>query len=359
MAESMGGDGIAGAMVASQIYNTSQAQQPGQQAPRPPRPAHAQTAPPQSQGLPAPRPTMQSVQQPISNFQSGGVQTPGRPYAVQNPFTMQSATMQMPQRPPTQTPMMNLPTQGQQAQYTANQPPPPPQMQGQYLASQQSPQISLSLEQTVINQQQTFNQATVNNENNSITAANGPPMAALYPEQPAVIQNNQFIIDNSSATPGSYFSPAQTGTPASSNEANITNISIENNMNSDMSNNMQFTQSNSSAALINNSMMTTTAPPATDMLGVSTTSTVATDYNTAFSADYYAPASSTDYSAVSTTNLDIQMQAMYMATDDVTTMYSTETLGASETVQGSDDWAVAAAATVTVDYSGGDWGDGW
>ncbi|KAK8062929.1 hypothetical protein PG997_015026 [Apiospora hydei] len=375
MAESMGGDGVAGAMAASQIYNTSQAQQPGQQQPpRPQRPphVHAQTAPAQSQGLPGPRPSMQPVQQPVSNFQSGGGQAPGRPYAVQNP-SMQGPPIQMQQRPPAQAPMMSPPPlQGHQGQYMVNQP--PPQMQGQYFTSQQ-PQYIPPPEQTFINQQQTINQNfTMNSESNT----SGSSMAA-YSQQPTVIENNQIIIENNVAASDSYFTQPSTAptaaVPDTGNEVNITNINIENNVN-----NAQYAQFDPSATYNDNSIMSTTS---TDVYGISN-NTAATDYNTATSTDYnvaamdcstttidynavaadYSTTTTTDYNTAATDydssaafNVDVQMQTMYTAADDVSTLYSTESLDASETAGNGDGWAAAAA--VTVDYSGGDWGDDW
>ncbi|KAK7959151.1 uncharacterized protein PG986_004005 [Apiospora aurea] len=348
MAESMGGDGVAGAMAASQIYNTSQAQQQGQQQgqqpPRPQRPphVHAQTAPAQSQGLPGPRPNMQPVQQPVSNFQSGGGQAPGRPYAVQNP-SMHGLPMQMQQRPPAQAPMMSPPpSQGQQGQYMVNQS--PPQTQGQYFAGQQ-PQYIPPPEQTIMNQQQTINQNfTLNSESNA-NAGTGPSMAA-YSQQPTVVENNQIIIENNSAASGSYFTqPPTAAVPATGTEVNITNINIENNVN-----NAQYAQFDSSTTYNDSSTMSTTSM---DVHGISN-NMAATDYSTT-TTDYNVVA--TDYNSSAAFNVDVQMQTMYTAADDVSILYSTETLDASETAGHGDGWAAAAA--VTVDYSGGDWGDDW
>ncbi|KAK8054648.1 hypothetical protein PG994_009715 [Apiospora phragmitis] len=327
MAESMGGDGVAGAMAAHQLYNTSQDQQPGQQPPRPHRPphVHAQTAPPQSQGLPGPRPNMQPVQQPASNFQPGGVQAPGQPYAVQNP-PMQGAPMQMQQRPPAQAPMMSPPTQGQQGQYAMNQP--PPQTQGQYIANQQPQYYIPPSEHGTINQQQTINQNFTMNSESNVNAADGS--MAAYSQQPAVIQNNQIIIESNQAASESYFAQPPVSLPATSNDVNITNINIEANLS-----NAQYTQVDLSATYYDNS-----------------TTITATDYSTATSTDYNMAA--TDYNSAATTNVDFQMETMYVAADDVTTMYSTENMNAS---QGNGEWAAEASATV--DYSGGDWGDDW
>ncbi|KAK7953255.1 hypothetical protein PG988_013949 [Apiospora saccharicola] len=360
LAESMGGDGVSGAMAASHIYNNSQAQQQGrppgqqqgqlqgQQPLRPQRPphVHAQTAPSQIQRPPGPHPSIQPAHQPASNVQPGGVQIPGRPpYAVQN-TSMQGAPMQMQPRPPAQAPMANPPFQGQQGQYAVNQP--PPQAQGQYLASQ--PVLySPPPDQTVINQQQTINQTfTMNTESNDVNTVNGS--MAAYSQQSAVIQNNQVIVDNSGAYDTCFAqqpaAAAAAATPVASNDVNITNINIEAN-----ANNAQYMYNDSSATYYDNSMATTTT--ATDVVGVSNTTAV-TDYNTTASTEYSAVA--VDYNNVTTTNVDYQMETMYTAADDVSTLYSTESVDASATVE-SDGWA--AVASVTVDYSGGDWGEGW
>ncbi|KAH9909503.1 hypothetical protein F4778DRAFT_775421 [Xylariomycetidae sp. FL2044] len=97
IAESLGGDGAAGAALANQIYQTSQQRpQPGQ-APRPPGPIHAQTAPVQGHGVPSgiPQYTGPSVMNQSQSQAGGGpilpgakpvgTQTPGRPSVVQNP----------------------------------------------------------------------------------------------------------------------------------------------------------------------------------------------------------------------------------------------------------------------------------
>ncbi|KAK8001124.1 hypothetical protein PG991_013346 [Apiospora marii] len=349
LAESMGGDGVAGAMAANQIYNTSQTQQQvqqqgqpqglqqGQQPPRPQRPphVHAQTAPPQIQRPPGPHPSIQQVHQPVSNVQPGGMQMPGRPYAVQNP-TIQSVPMQMQQRPPGQAPMMNPPAQGQQGQYAVSQP--PPQTQGQYIASQPS-LYSPPPEQTIINQQQTINQTfTMNTESNNVSAGNGS--VAAYSQQPAVVQNNQVIVDNSAAS-GTYFAQPPAATPLASNDINITNINIEAN-----ANNTQYTYLDSSATYYDNSTATATTTATSDVFGVINSAAV-TDYSATATAEYSAAAA--DYNNVAATNVDCQMGTMYMATDDVSTMYIAESVDASAAVA-TDGWA--AAASVTVDYSG-------
>lgn len=349
-AESMGGDGVAGAMAANQIYNTSQAQQQahpqslqqGQQPLQPQRPpyVHAQTAPSQIQRPPNPRPTLQSAHQPVPNGQPGGVQTPSRPYAIQNP-PMQGAPMQMQQRPPAQPPMVNQSSQGQQGLYAVSQP--PPQTQGQYITNQPI-LYSPPPEQTIINQQQTINQTfTMNTESNSINTANGS--VAGYSQQPTVIQNNQVIVENSAAS-DTYFAQPSAATPVASNDVNVTNVNIESNLS-----NAQYTHLDSSATYYGNPTATTTTT--SDVYNVSNNTAVA-DYSATAPTDYSATA--TDYSNVTTTNVDFQMETMHMATDDVSAMYGTECVDANATIE-TDGWA--AAASVTVDYSGGDWGDDW
>ncbi|KAK8036172.1 hypothetical protein PG993_008786 [Apiospora rasikravindrae] len=297
---------------------------------------------------------MQPVPQAVSDFQPGNVQAPSRPYTVQNP-SMQGAPMQMQQRPPAQAPMMS-PSQGQQRQYVMSQPPPP--TQGQYFASQQ-PQYIPPPEQTIINQQQTINQNFTLNSDSNVDAGSGSSMTA-YSQQPTVVQNNQVIYENSSAASDSYFTQPPAATPGTGNEVNITNINIENNVN-----NAQYTQIDSSATYNDNSAVTTTM----DVYGVNNNNLPAADYNTT-TMDYNAAATdysttttdynmaATDYNSATAFNLDVQMQTMHTAADDVSTLYSTESLDASETAAGNGD-AWAAAAAVTVDYSGGDWGDDW
>lgn len=358
LAESMGGDGVAGAMAANQIYNTSQAQQQGQQQgqpqglqqgqqpPCPQRPphVHAQTAPSQIQRPPGPHPSIKPAYHPASNVQSGGVQTPGRPYAVQN-TPIQGAPVQMQQHPPGQAPMLNPPSQGQQGQYAAVSQPPPPQTQVQYVDSQPL-MYSPPPEQTIVNQQQTINQTFTMNTESNFNAADSS--MATYSQQPEVMQNNQVINDNSAAS-DTYFAQPAAATPVASNDVNITNINVEATVN-----NAQYTQLDSSANYSDNS--TTTTATNTDALGVSN-QTAVMDYSTTTGLTEYNTAA-TDYNSVATTNVDYRMENMYMAADDFSTLNSTEHVdaSASATVE-SDGWA--AAASVTVDYSGGDWGDGW
>ncbi|OTA98421.1 hypothetical protein M426DRAFT_113017 [Hypoxylon sp. CI-4A] len=135
IAESMDGDAVAGAVLANQIFSTSQSKPPqgAQQPQRPPGPQHANTAPPQAQGVASATSAslqIQAVNRP--QFQQGmqptGVQTPGRPPAVQNQgmvgATANNTAASQPrpnmvQRPPNQP---ARPPVGR---------PPPPQMQQQ------------------------------------------------------------------------------------------------------------------------------------------------------------------------------------------------------------------------------------
>ncbi|KAL7625346.1 hypothetical protein AAE478_004562 [Parahypoxylon ruwenzoriense] len=89
---SMGGNAVAGASLANQIYNTSQSRpQQGGRPQRPPGLQHAYTTPPQVQGLPGisvASPYMQATVRPQQGVQPVSVQTPttpGRPPMVQNP----------------------------------------------------------------------------------------------------------------------------------------------------------------------------------------------------------------------------------------------------------------------------------
>ncbi|KAI0835298.1 hypothetical protein F5Y06DRAFT_137725 [Hypoxylon sp. FL0890] len=118
IAGSLGGNEVAGAALATKIYNTSQVKPQNGQPQRPPGPQHAHTAAPQAQHLPGTNtaaPQMQAMNRPHGlqqqNTQPIGVQTPGRPAAVQNPgmigtATNNNASQQQPgimnQRPPNQ-----------------------------------------------------------------------------------------------------------------------------------------------------------------------------------------------------------------------------------------------------------------
>ncbi|KAI1771905.1 hypothetical protein F4818DRAFT_194266 [Hypoxylon cercidicola] len=123
-AESLGGGGMAGAQIANQMYNASQGLSQNNQQ-RPPGLQHAHTAPPQAQNLAAMAGAFQHVQavgrpQLQQGMQPIGVQTPGRPPAVQNPGmaggVMSTSTMQ--QRPQMRPNMMN-----QQSPYQVSPPP--------------------------------------------------------------------------------------------------------------------------------------------------------------------------------------------------------------------------------------------
>lgn len=96
IAGSLGGNEVAGAALATKIYNTSQNTPQNGQPQRPPGPQHAHTAPPQAHQLPGTnaafpqgiqamnRPQLQQGLQQ-QNVQPIGTQTPGRPPVVQNP----------------------------------------------------------------------------------------------------------------------------------------------------------------------------------------------------------------------------------------------------------------------------------
>ncbi|KAI4863189.1 hypothetical protein F4820DRAFT_381365 [Hypoxylon rubiginosum] len=142
IAESLGGDGVAGASIANQIYNVSQAQGTPQnnQPQRPQGLQHANTAPPQpnntagvsgqSQYTQAMgRPQLQQGMQPM------GVQTPGRLAVVQNPGMIggaanSSMVQQQPQMRPNM--MTNQQTPQQISRPPAGRPPvAQPQQPGQ------------------------------------------------------------------------------------------------------------------------------------------------------------------------------------------------------------------------------------
>ncbi|KAI1414354.1 hypothetical protein F5Y13DRAFT_159382, partial [Hypoxylon sp. FL1857] len=121
IAGSFGGNEVAGAAIASKIYNTTQGKPQNGQPQRPPGPQHAYTAPAQAQHLPGTNivsPQMQAMNRPQLQhglqqqiMQPTGVQTPGRPPVVQNPgvvgaapnnTVLQQQPGMMNQRPPNQ-----------------------------------------------------------------------------------------------------------------------------------------------------------------------------------------------------------------------------------------------------------------
>ncbi|KAI5924057.1 hypothetical protein F4810DRAFT_143085 [Camillea tinctor] len=149
IAESIGGDGVAGAALANRIYTSTQTPQPRPQVvtgpQRPPGLVHAQTAPPQAQGIPGSVPqqyqTAQVVNRPQLGMQPVGVQTPGRPVMVQNQ-AMMGATVNINapqqvgaiQQQQQQQQQQQRPPQAIQGQYVGRPqllPPPPPQMMTQ------------------------------------------------------------------------------------------------------------------------------------------------------------------------------------------------------------------------------------
>ncbi|OTA67773.1 hypothetical protein K449DRAFT_184037 [Hypoxylon sp. EC38] len=119
IAGSLGGNEVAGAALASKIYNTSQGTPQNGQPQRPPGPQHAHTAPPQAQHLPGTNAAFQNIQainrpqlqqgiQQQNIPQPIGVQTPGRPPVVQNPGMIAAAANNNAQQQPGQQPgMMN------------------------------------------------------------------------------------------------------------------------------------------------------------------------------------------------------------------------------------------------------------
>ncbi|KAI0122932.1 hypothetical protein BJ170DRAFT_687643 [Xylariales sp. AK1849] len=309
-AESMGGDGVAGAMLANKLYQNSQAQQtPGQPAGRPPAPSHSQTAPPQAPGLPGPRPTVQVVSHPTPGTQPLGVQTPGRPYAVQNPAMAgasvqfnQQQQQQQPRPPQYARPPVGRPPPAQ-AQWSGAVgpagpagPPGPPGPQGQMGPDQQS-----------------FYQ----NLNTTLTAGAGAPAGGstvLY-GQPAV-QETHIVLDNS--TSDSYFAPQ-----------NVTNTDLYN-VNIDTNSSAQFAP----------------AP-------------VYTDYTSIYTDTSYVDNTVVDYSSTSAVEVEVdvnvnvdvnvQMDESFI-TGDTVSMYSVDAV----TTGSTGEWD-----STTVDYSGGDWGEEW
>ncbi|OTA91965.1 hypothetical protein M434DRAFT_396792 [Hypoxylon sp. CO27-5] len=138
IAGSLGGNEVAGAALASKIYNTSQSTPQNGQPQRPPGPQHAQTAPPQAQHLPGTtaafpqgiqvmnRPQLQQGPQQQNIPQPIGVQTPGRPPVVQNPGMIGAAANSNVQQQPGQQPgMMNQRPPNQIPQPPVARPPVP------------------------------------------------------------------------------------------------------------------------------------------------------------------------------------------------------------------------------------------
>ncbi|KAI1215127.1 uncharacterized protein F4807DRAFT_455578 [Annulohypoxylon truncatum] len=137
-AESLGGNGVAGAALANQIYTNSQNKPQNNQPQRPPGPQHANTAPPQAQhptGMNATAQYGQAVNRPQlqQGAQPPGFQ-PGRPPVVQNPGVVGTAMNNNPPQP--QVGMMN-----QQPVYQMSRPPVgrPPVTQAQQPATFSQP----------------------------------------------------------------------------------------------------------------------------------------------------------------------------------------------------------------------------
>ncbi|XDG02248.1 hypothetical protein ABKA04_001863 [Annulohypoxylon sp. FPYF3050] len=141
-AESLGGNGVAGAALANKIYANSQNNPQNNQPQRPPGLQHANTAPAQVQQIAGMNATTQYYQamnrpQLQQGMQPVGVQTPGRPPIVQNPGAagvaannpsqLQPGMMnQQPahqvQRPPVGRPPVTQAQQQQQQATTFSQP---------------------------------------------------------------------------------------------------------------------------------------------------------------------------------------------------------------------------------------------
>ncbi|KAK9777832.1 hypothetical protein SCAR479_05515 [Seiridium cardinale] len=200
--EALGGNAMAGAMLANRIYQDSQSQPAG----RPPGPTHTQTAPPQAQGLPGPRPPIQVSTQPVPGMQTVGIQTPGRPFAVQNPAMAGVSVVQQPgpgPRPPQPRPAAGRPSTVQ-----------PQWHQGVHA----NPVMHVQA-----NNQQVFNHnIAISGGASGTTAPGAPAMVAQPPMQ------NTVLIDNS--TSDSYFAPQQ---PANVEVVNV-NIDTTNTTNMQM-----------------------------------------------------------------------------------------------------------------------------
>ncbi|KAI1449958.1 hypothetical protein F5Y02DRAFT_370518 [Annulohypoxylon stygium] len=141
-AESLGGNGVAGAALANRIYANSQNKPQNNQPQRPPGLQHANTAPPQVQQVAGMNATTQYYQAMIrpqlqQGMQPVGVQTPGRPPVMQSPGAAGAAAnnpsqlrpgminqqpAQQVQRPPVGRPPVTQAQQQQQQATTFSQP---------------------------------------------------------------------------------------------------------------------------------------------------------------------------------------------------------------------------------------------
>ncbi|KAK9419743.1 hypothetical protein SUNI508_06992 [Seiridium unicorne] len=291
--EALGGNAMAGAMLANRIYQNSQSQQAG----RPPGPTHTQTAPPQAQGLPGPRPPVHVSTQPVPGMQTVGVQTPGRPFAVQNPA------------------MAGVPVQA--VQQPGPRPPQPQPAVGR--PSTVKPQWHQGVHANPVMQVQANNQQVLNQNiaiSGSASGTTAPGVPAMITQPP---MQNTVVIDNSTAD--SYFAPQQ---PANVEVVNV-NIDTTNTTNMQMA----------------------TAPMPTYV-----DSTTFMGDATYVDATTYVDTTNVNVDSTTVVDVNVEVdQNYYMSAGDTVPMY---TVDEATTTENISEWSAA-----TVDYSGGDWGDAW
>lgn len=301
--EAMGGDAMAGAMLANQIYQNSQTRPVG----RPPGLVHTQTAPPQGQGLPAPKPPVHLVSQPMSGMQPVGIQTPGRPFVVQNPALAGAPIQYLAQAGP-------QPPQASQT-YPSVGRPPAAEPQGQQGAPY-TPAVQMQ-----INSQQVYYQ------DNTPAAGMGEATAigvTGYGAQPTV--QNTVIVDNS--TSDSYFAPQQ---PAN---VELVNVSYD------------------STNRTNIQTATAQVPAYLDNTTHVNNPNFTADMTYAETAYYDTPNVNVESTTMVDSSTDVSSNCgtdqTYMTGSDEVSMYSMDTMA----TESNSEWS-------TVDYSGGDWGDDW
>ncbi|KAI1860249.1 uncharacterized protein JN550_011627 [Neoarthrinium moseri] len=330
-AESMGGNAFAGAMLANRIYENSHAQQTPQQNGRPPKPVHSYTAPPQAQGLPGPKPPAQGFNQTVPGMQPVGVQTPGRPYVVQNPAMagMASQPGQPGPRPPQPVVARPPPPNG----------PPPGQPQWQQVFTAPHGAHSGASHQSHADaNQQAYNQnAAFPTQDSGSTDG-----SAMMFDQTSF--QNTTVLDTSAS--GSYFAPQTT------DNVNVVNVNVDNTVNAQYNTQPAPVYIDSVAPGANTTYMDPTNGTYVDATNTTYVDTTNTSYvdtsNTAYTDTTNINVDSTTVVDVHVDmNTNVGVDQSYMSGDTVS-MYTVDETATMETTE----WSA-------VDYSGGDWGGGW